>query len=135
MSAPGGEHRGLVDMAVETFLDRTRAVVGMMTSAGGTALGAVPEPVPSAVTHMLVSLRDLLAQAPTLTAEIDVLIEEIHAKRLSITAVVAELGALDHQLEVLERALGPLEAWNRQWDRLQGALVQTLDGAGAAEED
>lgn len=132
-ASPGGDHHGLLDSAVDAFLDRTRAVVGLVTSAGSSALGVAPEPVPTAVTRMLDSLRTLLTQAPSLTAELDVLVEEVHAKRLSIRAVVAELEALDHQLEVLEHALAPLEVWNRQWERVQSALVQTLDAGAPAD--
>jgi len=46
---------------------------------------------------------------------------------LSIQALQAELGALDRQLEVLERSLGPLKAWGRQWDRLQHSLTESLN--------
>ena len=109
------------------FLDRTRTVADLVANAGTSALGMVPEPVPSAVTRMLVSLRQLAEQAPPLTAELDVLVDEVHAKRLSIQALQAELAALDRQLDVLERSLTPLQAWGRQWERLQRALARTLD--------
>ncbi len=98
-----------------------------MANAGSGALGRVPEPVPSTVTRMLTSLRQLAEQAPPLTVELDVLVEEVHAKRLSIQALQAELSALDRQLEVLERALGPIQTWGRQWERLQHSLVHSLD--------
>ncbi|QNN52684.1 hypothetical protein [Nocardioides mesophilus] len=124
---PDHERHGLLESAVDTFVDSTRAVLGRVTAVGSSALGAVPEPVPSAVTHMLVSLRHLIDQAPRLTAELDVLVDEVHAKRLSIRALSAELEALDHQLALLEQSLAPLEVWNRQWDRVQRALVQTID--------
>ena len=95
------ERHGLLQATIDVFLDRTRAVTELMERAGSGALGKVPEPVPSAVTRMLSSLRQLAEQAPPLTAELHVLIEEVHAKRLSIQALQAELSALDHQLEVL----------------------------------
>jgi hypothetical protein len=118
--------RGLLHSTVDVFLDRTRALADLVTSAGGSALGHVPEPVPTAVTRMLVSLRTLAEQAPPVTAELGVLIDEVHAKRLSVQALQAELGALDRQLEVLERSLAPLESWTRQWSRIQHALTDTL---------
>ncbi len=118
---------GMLQATVDVFLDRTRALVELMTDVGGGALGRVPEPVPSAVTRMLSSLRQLAEQAPPLTAELDVLIEEVHAKRLSIQALQAELSALDRQLEVLERSLAPVEAWSRNWHRLQHTLAQSLN--------
>jgi hypothetical protein len=121
------ERHGLLQATIDVFLDRTRAVADLVTSAGGEALGKVPEPVPAAVTRMLSSLRQLAEQAPPLTAELEVLIEEVHAKRLSIQALQAELSALDHQLEVLERALAPVESWSRQWQRLQHSLTDSLN--------
>ena len=121
------ERHGLLQATIDVFLDRTRAVAELMAKSGSGALGMMPEPVPSAVTRMLSSLRQLAEQAPPLTAELDVLVDEVHAKRLSIQALQAELAALDRQLEVLERSLGPLQAWGRQWERLQHSLTHSLD--------
>jgi chromosome segregation ATPase len=121
------DRHGLLQATIDVFLDRTRTVAELVATAGGSALGKVPEPVPSAVTRMLASLRQLAEQAPPLTAELDVLVDEVHAKRLSIQALQAELAALDRQLDVLERSLTPLQAWGRQWERLQKALTRTLD--------
>lgn len=121
------ERHGLLQATIDVFLDRTRAVTEMLASARSGALGVVPEPVPSAVTRMLASLRQLAEQAPPITAELHVLIEEVHAKRLSIQALQAELAALDHQLEVLEKSLAPVEAWGRQWQRLQRSLTGSLN--------
>jgi hypothetical protein len=117
---------GLLHSTVDVFLDRTRTVAELVTNAGGSALGHVPEPVPTAVTRMLASLRQLAEQVPPLTGEFDVLVEEVHAKRLSIQAMQAELGALDRQLELLERTLAPMQAWGHQWNRIQHALTDTL---------
>lgn len=119
--------RNLLQSAVDLFLDRTRAVVELMSSAGSGALGAMPEPVPASVARMLTSMRHLVDQLPPVTAEIDILIEEVHAKRLSIQALQAELAALDNQLGVLERSLAPVEAWSRQWARISKSLRKTLD--------
>lgn len=121
------QRHGMLQASIDVFLDRTRAVTELMSSVGTGALGMVPEPVPSAVTRMLSSLRQLAEQAPPLTAEVGVLIEEVHAKRLSIQALQAELTALDHQLEVLERALAPVEAWSKHWERLQRTLTGSLN--------
>lgn len=121
------ERHSLLQATIDVFLDRTRAVTELLAAAGSGALGAIPEPVPSAVTRMLFSLRQLAEQAPPITAELHVLVEEVHAKRLSIQALQAELSALDHQLEVLEKSLKPVEAWSRQWERLQRSLTKSLD--------
>lgn len=119
------DHR-LLQSAVDLFVDRTRAVVDVMATAGAGALGVLPEPVPATVTGMFASLRHLVEQAPPLTAEFEVLVQEVHAKRLSIQALQAELSALDAQLEVLERSLAPVEAWARQWNRMRSSLVEAL---------
>ena len=124
------EHHGLVQSTMDVFLDRTRAVVDLMASAGSGALGLVPEPVPSTVTRMLTSMRELAEQLPPVTVELDILVQEVHAKRVSIQALQAELAALDRQLEVLERSLAPVEAWSRQWNRMRASLSQVLDGSG-----
>jgi hypothetical protein len=111
---------------MEAFVDRTRAVAELMASAGRGALGVLPEPVPSAVGGMLGALRQLTEQMPPVTAELDVLVEEVHAKRLSIQALQAELKALDSQLAVLERTLAPVQDWTRRWERLRTSLAATL---------
>lgn len=118
--------RGLVHATVDAFVDSTRALVEAVATAGGEALGTLPTPVPTSVTRMLVSLRGLVDQMPPLTAEIDVVVRELHAKRLSIEALQAELATLDEQLEILERSLRPVVAWSRQWNRLRRSLTDAL---------
>lgn len=117
---------GLLHSTVDAFVDSTRAVVEAMASAGSGALGALPAPVPDTVTRMLATMRRLADQMPPVTAEIEILVQEVHAKRLSIQALQAELAALDDQLEVLERSLAPVQAWSRQWNRLRRSLTETL---------
>lgn len=121
------ERHGLLQSTFDLFIDRTRALADLMASASSGALGIVPEPVPSTVTRMLSSMRQLAEQVPPLTAEFDVLVDEVHAKRISIQAMQAELAALDRQLEVLERSLAPMQAWTRQIERLQRSLVKTIE--------
>ena len=123
-----GQH-GLVHSTIDAFVDSTRAVVEAMASAGSGALGALPQPVPSTVNRMLSSLRKMADTMPPITAEIEVVIEEVHAKRLSIQALQAELAALDDQLAVLEKSLAPVQAWSRQWNRLRRSLAEALPPA------
>ncbi len=123
-----GRH-GLLQSTAEAFVERTRAVVEVLATAGTGALGALPEPVPSSVNRMLHALRQLVDQMPPVTAQLDVLVQEVHAKRLSIQALQAELSALDAQLAVLERSLAPVETWSRQWNRLRRSLDETLPAA------
>ena len=117
---------GLVHATVDAFAEATRGLVEAVAAAGGGALGGLPTPVPSTVTRMLVSLRRLADQMPPLTSEIEVVVREVHAKRLSIEALQAELSTLDEQLEILERSLRPVQAWSRQWNRLRKALAEAL---------
>lgn len=128
-----GQH-GLVRSAMDLFLDRTRAVAELVAGAGSGALGALPAPVPATVTRMLSALRQLADQMPPLTAELDVLVHEVHAKRLSIQALQSELAVLDDQLAVLERSLEPVQSWSRQWNRLRHALTDTLSQSGIDAE-
>jgi len=119
---------GMPHSAFDVFLDRTRAVVELVTSAGKAgARAVVPDPVLGPVGRMLTSLRTIAEQAPQLTDELDVVVEEVHAKRLSIQALQTELGALDHQLEILEAALVPVQTWTHQWGRVQHALLNAVD--------
>lgn len=120
--------RGMLRTTVDVFLDRTRTVTELLTTvgtAGARAAGA--DPVLGPVTRMLASLRTLAEQVPQLTDEFDVLVEEVHAKRVSIRALQTELAALDHQLEILEQSLAPVQAWSHQWGRVQHALLHSLD--------
>jgi len=128
-------HRyGLLQSAMEEFLQRTRALASLAGSVGGGALGALPEPVPATVNRMLKSLQQLSEVAPPLTAEFEVLVEELHAQRLTVQALQSELLAFDHQLEVLEKSLAPLENWAHQWARLRQSLAETLHSS-APEPD
>lgn len=127
MSTVRSAGHGLLHSTVDVFLDRTRAVAELVAAAGGSALDRAPDPVPAAVTRMLTSMRQLTELVPPLTGELDVLVEEVHAKRKSVQALQAELGALDRQLEVLERTLAPVESWSRQWTRIRSTLAEQLD--------
>lgn len=120
--------RGMVQSTLDLFLDSTKALTRLATQAGSVGAHAViPDPVLSSVNQMLSSLRSFAEQAPQISDELDVLISELHAKRLTIQAVTAELTVLDHQLEILERTLTPVQAWSSQWSELQGSLLHSLD--------
>lgn len=119
-------HSGLLQMALDEFLGRARAVADVVGSIGSGAVDAVPSLVPETVTRMLLSLQQLVEQVPQLTTELDVLMEGVHAKRLTLQALQAELAAFDSQLELLENSLAPLETWTGQWARLRGSLSETL---------
>ena len=106
-------------------MERTRAVAHLVEKVGGEAVSAIPEPVAVPVTRMLESLHQLSELAPPVFAELDVLVEELRAQRLTVQALQAELSAFDHQMEVIENALEPLQSWTHQWSRLLQSLTQT----------
>ena len=47
--------------------------------------------------------------------QLSMLAASVAAQRQSIQAIRAQLGALDEQLAVLERILGPLAEWSKAW--------------------
>lgn len=123
------KRRGLLKSAMDEFMEGTRSLANLVGSVGSGALGAIPEPVPATVNRMLGSLQQIIEQAPPFSAELDILLQELHAKRLSVQALQAELSAFDHQLEVLEKSLAPMENWTNQWTRLRESLSETLHPA------
>lgn len=127
MSSESGQ-KDLLHAAVDLLVDRTRAVADLAAAAGGVR-GALPPILPAAVTQFFASLEQLADQMPRVGEEFKVVVDEIHAKRLSIQSLQAELGVLDQQLEVLEKVLAPLEAWTHQWERLRKALAVTPSGS------
>lgn len=116
--------------AFDDLLERTRAVTDFLRSAGTGALAAAPSP--STVTGMLSSLRQVVEQAPPPTAQLDMFLQEIRAKRALVHALREQLAAFDAQLDTLERSLGPLQAWGRQWTRVRDSM---LGEAGAHDAD
>ena len=123
--------KGVVQSATDMFLGSTRSVVELLAQAGGAGAQAlVPDPVLTSVNHMLRSMRKVVEEAPQISAELDVMVSEIHAKRLTIQSVTAELAVLDAQLEILERALVPVQAWSLQWSQLKQSLLHSLDLPG-----
>ncbi|MEP7089008.1 MAG: hypothetical protein ABI776_02780 [Nocardioidaceae bacterium] len=125
--APAGSH-GVLQSAIEVFLDSTRSVTELVTRAGSAgARAVVPDPVLASLDRMLLSLRSVVEQFPHMTDEIDVLVGELNAKRLSVQALTAELDVLDRELEILQGTLAPIQAWSRQWSQMQRSLLHALE--------
>ena len=112
--------------AADDLFDRVRALSDAVRSASGSAIGAVGGPVPAAASDVLSSLRNVVEQAPPPTAALELLLEEVRAKRALVQAMQVQLSSFDSQLEVLERSLQPLHEWGKTWSRLQTALGSTL---------
>ncbi|WP_068399239.1 hypothetical protein [Kribbia dieselivorans] len=122
------QHRGIVHSATDLFLSNTRTLIEQLTQVGVAGAQAVtPEPVRASASHVLDSMRKVTELAPQVTAELDIVMKEIHAKRLTIQALTAELSVLDDQLAVLEQSLAPLQALSRQWTTVQDTLPHWLD--------
>jgi hypothetical protein len=125
---PRRERKGIVQSATDRFLSSTRVLVEQLAHTGGAGAHAVvPESVLSSASHMLESMRDAVESAPQVGAELEIVLKEIRAKRLTIQALTAELEVLDDQLEILEQSLAPLQAWATQWTNVQHTLLHSLD--------
>lgn len=127
-NGPRQERKGIVHSATDRFLSSTRMLVEQVAQAGGAgAQAVVPEAVLSSANRMLESMRNAVESAPQVGDELEIVLKQIHAKRLTIQAITAELAVLDDQLEVLERSLAPLQAWSNQWSKVQHTLLRSLD--------
>lgn len=134
-SGPREEPKSIVHSATDLFLSSTRLLVDQMAQAGGAgAQAVVPEAVLSSADYMLESMRKVVESAPQVGAELEIVLKAIHAKRLTIQAITAELAVLDEQLEVLERSLAPLEAWSVQWSKVQHTLLSSFDRPSAERD-
>lgn len=94
-----------------------------LASAGGSVVGVTPQPL----RHALATMARSVDQLPSVAAQVDVLLQEVHAQRLGLQAVQAELAALDSQLAVLEHSLAPVAAWGHQTSRLRTSLADALE--------
>ncbi len=133
-NGPRQENKGIVQSATDRFLSSTRMLVEQVAQAGGAgAQAVVPESILSSANHVLESMRKAVESAPQVGAELEIVLKEIHAKRLTIQAITAELSVLDDQLEILERSLAPLQAWSTQWSKVQHTLLHSLDLPASAK--
>lgn len=112
----------VVDQTLESMAGQARALSHLLGSAGVGAVGALPAPVRNLLAGLLASLDQL----PPVAGELDVLVAEVHAKRLSVQALESELAALDQQLELLEKSLAPVQIWSNQLGKLRTALAEAL---------
>lgn len=116
------ERPGVLDQTLENLAGQARALSHFLGSASAGAVGALPAPVRNLAAGLLASLDQL----PPVAGELDVLVAEVHAKRLSVQALESELAALDEQLELFERSLAPVQAWSNQLGKLRTALTDVL---------
>lgn len=119
------DEHGLLESAADTLLHGVRTLTGLVAPRGAVE-AVVPDPALDQLNRVLGSLRSVVEQAPQLTNEIDVLLDEVRAKRLSLQAMAAEITALDAQLELLEQVLTPVQRWNARWQGLQHSPLRDL---------
>lgn len=112
----------LVQAAMQELLERTRAVTQLLSPVGAGAREAVPDLARSPVTPVLAARLRLLESVPPVP-DIDVLVQQVQAKRLTLAALQAELAAFDHQLQALEQAIAPGARWAHGWSQLAKSLT------------
>lgn len=115
--------------AADDLINRTRAFADLVRSTSGTglnALGAMSSPVPRAFGDVVSSLQGMMEQAPGPGAQLEMFMQEVHAKRALVQALQTQLASFDTQLEILERSLEPLRVWGQQWSSVQNSLAETL---------
>lgn len=120
---------GMIRSAAEDVISRTRAFADLLRTTGGSglnALGTLSSPVPRAFGDVVSSLQGMMEQTPGPGAQLDMFLQEVHAKRAMVQAMRTQLASFDTQLEILERSLEPLRVWGQQWSSVQNTFAETM---------
>jgi hypothetical protein len=112
--------------AADDVLARLRALAQIAVASGDSSRESLAAALSSATSDVFGSVRDLVMQVPTPTVPVDLLIEEIRAKRALVEAMQVQMASFASQLEVLERSLAPLQSWGRQWSSVQDGIADLL---------
>ena len=121
-----GRVRAVAGRTTEELLERVQALAEALRRTATAAVGELPGPLPGAAGDLLASFRTTLSAVPAPTAPLELLAQELTAKRALVQAMQQQLASFDAQLEVLEQALVPLQEWSRQWERVQDAVLDPL---------
>jgi hypothetical protein len=116
----------LPSASTDELVKRARSVAEAVTGVGLGAVSTLSAPGRRPVVRLLKTLDQLLAQVPPIHQELDVIVAELHAQRLSVQSLRAQLDALDTQLELFARSLEPLQSWNQAWERVRDSLGQAV---------
>ena len=108
--------------AAGSAVGHTRDAAEALDAALAAAFDGLPPPVAAAGQQARDALR-VLARVTLPVDEVQVVVEQLHAQRQSLQAVQAQMAALDHQLELLESALAPVEQWVERVQDLRAAIV------------
>jgi len=106
-------------------MDRIRILADAVKANATRPLGAIGAPVPM-VGELATSMQRLVEGVPTPQAQIEMLLQEVKAKRAMVRAFAEQLGAFDKQLEVLEQSLEPMKEWGERWSSVQNAMSDSL---------
>jgi hypothetical protein len=107
---PAGRPGGLI----QDMVAQLQGMAARLESVTGYRLPPVPG-VPG--------VRNLPLPGALSSEQLSTLAASVAAQRQSIQAMRAQLGALDEQLAVLERIIGPLAEWSKAWAGLEGRLL------------
>jgi hypothetical protein len=127
---PDRRPTGVLRAASEELFERVQSFTEAVRRLGAEAVGELPAPLPAAGAELLRSVRAVVESVPAPTAPLDMMMEEIKAKRAIVRALQEQLSSFETQLEVLERSLVPLHEWSRQWEHVQSALLDPLRRRG-----
>jgi hypothetical protein len=126
MVLPPDRLSGRMGRAADDVLARLRALAQIAVASGDSSRESLAAALSSASSDVVGSVRDLVMQVPTPTVPVDLLIEEIRAKRALVEAMQVQMASFASQLEVLERSLAPLQSWGRQWSSVQDGIADLL---------
>lgn len=118
-----------------TFRQGLTAPVRGVTRRLATAGVAVATLAPRPWRQALGSFARAVDELPSMAEQLDVLMAEVHAQRLGLQSVEAELAALDSQLAVLERSLAPVSAWTHQSAQLRSSLTELVQRVESLPDD
>lgn len=112
-----------VSASVSTVTERLAALSTLVGEVGADLVSRLPHPVPAVLSGLTDAIGAFGEVAPVFGMQLDAVVREISAQRLSLQALGAELEALDSQLAVLERSLTTAQAWAHDLAAITGASL------------
>jgi hypothetical protein len=116
---------GISRRTADEVMERIRVLADAVRSSAERPLGVLGAPVP-VVGELATSLQRLVEGVPTPVAQLELLLQEVKAKRAMVRAFQEQLTSFDKQLEVLERSLEPMREWGERWSSVQEAMTDSL---------
>jgi hypothetical protein len=116
---------GISRRTADEVMERIRVLADSVRSTAGRQIGALGAPVP-VMGELAASMQRLVEGVPTPMAQLQLLLQEVKAKRAMVQAFHAQLESFDKQLEVLERSLAPMMEWGERWTSVQETVTDSL---------